>query len=948
VQDSMIRWRRMQRLPSLSESEADKLRKTKPFDPVQQKFCDEDMENRMRACQDALTTEIKLRGEEVQPLSYRGNISNSYDLLSHQVKDPELLELINSADEARNARFKHRRAFEERVKRDAEQQQDRVARMKPGQVAHERFVTAMDRGFAPELRQRNEDFAPCPACFLADTHKGPNKKFAPRTKPGRTPWEKVVYCSRSCQRAHWKSHKLDCVKLAQVLAKRAEGDVAGFLRWVERLLRQPKALPFSSGGPAEIYGSAAPCARKRLECAGRSFLETLERQMPSFQPAPAEAQAKVPKEEPDMRRSPARGPSAPYLQRCQERAELRSKLRPGRKPLPLRLKGVELYALLEIQVEEDQLPKEEEVKEAYKRLVLIHHPDKQASKTLPFQLIQEAYEYLSDRENKQVYDSTLPFNDSIPTEAEIRRRGFFKALEPAFRRNARWSERGGGPPLGTPDQPLDQVHGFYQWWYDFESWRDVSPSYLEQQGLELEDVTNCPRQQRRTRQKQNEQIRKAFDVHERLRVMRLVDLAFRHDPRLLWERNAAAGDESRTRAPQKKTSAPRSPQRRKEPSEEELRKQEETKRVAKSRRQQLRKLVESLGLLVSGVELERFCLKATDTEELEDLAEEVGRLAQLPPEDVTEELTETDEEDSKSKKKEEAVVPDCTFCHGTGMNAVSKTACMFCDGSGKQHVEEAPAEEVEEAPPKEKRYRRKTPLQLAQEAVFDAMWASGMRPTETRHSPELRQERRERQEREREERRRLRELRQKEEREREQQLRAEQAKEEETIEEQFARRAAAREARAAEEEAKAEPEQNEPEEELDEDPRLVAEAERFLSQDQDTNPETVDRISKLTEFARLGIEGATQVILASLGASKELRECLAELEERRFEQPEEYTNEVLLLLSECVAPFFGLGTRPVKAVKLPALLRNRAKRVRQALRDLVLGCNFLAILEGQN
>ncbi|CAJ1363477.1 unnamed protein product [Effrenium voratum] len=743
---------------------ADKLRKTKPFDPVQQKFCDEDMENRMRACQDALTTEIKLRGEEVQPLSYRGNISNSYDLLSHQVKDPELLELINSADEARNARFKHRRAFEERVKRDAEQQQDRVARMKPGQVAHERFVTAMDRGFA------NEDFA----------HKGPNKKFAPRTKPGRTPWEKVggqheiepgvytnkhrswmiawasggraqgkntpksspvamgrlgprcthckrteeadltcgrcrsvVYCSRSCQRAHWKSHKLDCVKLAQVLAKRAEGDVAG-------------------------------------------------------------------------------------------------------------------------------------------------------------------------------------------------------------------------------------------WWYDFESWRDVSPSYLEQQGLELEDVTNCPRQQRRTRQKQNEQIRKAFDVHERLRVMRLVDLAFRHDPRLLWERNAAAGDESRTRAPQKKTSAPRSPQRRKEPSEEELRKQEETKRVAKSRRQQLRKLVESLGLLVSGVELERFCLKATDTEELEDLAEEVGRLAQLPPEDVTEELTETDEEDSKSKKKEEAVVPDCTFCHGTGMNAVSKTVCMFCDGSGKQHVEEAPAEEVEEAPPKEKRYRRKTPLQLAQEAVFDAMWASGMRPTETRHSPELRQERRERQEREREERRRLRELRQKEEREREQQLRAEQAKEEETIEEQFARRAAAREARAAEEEAKAEPEQNEPEEELDEDPRLVAEAERFLSQDQDTNPETVDRISKLTEFARLGIEGATQVILASLGASKELRECLAELEERRFEQPEEYTNEVLLLLSECVAPFFGLGTRPVKAVKLPALLRNRAKRVRQALRDLVLGCNFLAILEGQN
>lgn len=30
--------------------------------------------------------------------------------------------------------------------------------------------------------------------------------------------------------------------------------------------------------------------------------------------------------------------------------------------------------------------------------------------------------------------------------------------------------------------------GTSRWWYDFESWRDVSPSYLEQQGLELEDL----------------------------------------------------------------------------------------------------------------------------------------------------------------------------------------------------------------------------------------------------------------------------------------------------------------------------------------------------------------------------------------------------------------------------------------------------------------------------
>ncbi|OLP79618.1 hypothetical protein AK812_SmicGene40083 [Symbiodinium microadriaticum] len=112
---------------------------------------------------------------------------------------------------------------------------------------------------------------------------------------------------------------------------------------------------------------------------------------------------------------------------------------------------------------------------------------------------------------------------------------------------------------------------------------------------------------------------------------------------------------------------------------------------------------------------------------------------------------------------------------------------MFCDGTGKQKLEpkEADDEQADAKPAKEKRYRRKTPRQLAQEAIFDAMWASGLnshrvvpadeilyawgrqynfvfvsgsaccrrslRPTETRHSPELREARRRQVELEREE-----------------------------------------------------------------------------------------------------------------------------------------------------------------------------------------------------
>jgi len=283
-----------------------------------------------------------------------------------------------------------------------------------------------------------------------------------------------------------------------------------------------------------------------VECAGEAFLEAFERPSPHFEAATAQAEQGEAEPKSDGRKvstatqdlnslMPSRKQNAarrkPYLQRCAERAERRSKLLPNKVQLAKRLRGVELYTLLGVEVSEEAFPTEEAVREAYKKMVLIHHPDKNASKSLAFQLIQEAYEYISDRDNKQVYDSTLPFNDNLPTQEDVSRCGFFQALAPAFRRNAKWSERQPVPDLGGPHTPLEAVHAFYNWWYHFESWRDAGPRYLEKHGLQLEDLQYCPREERRARQKQNEQIRKQFDAHERLRIMRLVDLAWQNDPR---------------------------------------------------------------------------------------------------------------------------------------------------------------------------------------------------------------------------------------------------------------------------------------------------------------------------------------------------------------------------------------------------------------------------------
>eukprot|EP00439_Symbiodinium_sp_Y106_P057532 s1409_g8.t1 len=157
---------------------AEKLRQTSAFNPVQQRFGDPRHEERMRACEDALTTEIKLRGEEVQPLIYRGSVTNAYDMLNHQVKDRDLLHLIEGADEERKVRFRTRHQLEENTKKLDVAYDARAMQMKANRVAHERFAPSIHRGFDIVT---NQDFG----------QKGKQIHMS-NTRPHQTPWQKVA------------------------------------------------------------------------------------------------------------------------------------------------------------------------------------------------------------------------------------------------------------------------------------------------------------------------------------------------------------------------------------------------------------------------------------------------------------------------------------------------------------------------------------------------------------------------------------------------------------------------------------------------------------------------------------------------------------------------------------------------------------------------------------
>ena len=81
--------------------------------------------------------------------------------------------------------------------------------------------------------------------------------------------------------------------------------------------------------------------------------------------------------------------------------------------------------------------------------------------------VQRAYETLIDKNGKMKYDSTLPFDDKIPTKAEcVDDETYFKLFGEAFRRNSIWSKKKPftdadgnktGPPLGNNDTPSEEV-----------------------------------------------------------------------------------------------------------------------------------------------------------------------------------------------------------------------------------------------------------------------------------------------------------------------------------------------------------------------------------------------------------------------------------------------------------------------------------------------------------
>lgn len=276
-----------------------------------------------------------------------------------------------------------------------------------------------------------------------------------------------------------------------------------------------------------------------------------------------------------------------------------------------------------------------DIKKAYRRKVLLHHPDKRRTageqvRDLDrdyFSCITRAYEILGNPVRRRSYDSVDPeFDDDIPSNCAESRNNFFATFRPVFEANSRWSTKRNMPPLGDENSSRDEVDRFYHFWYSFDSWREYS--YLDEE--EKEKGEN--REERRWIEKQNRAARQKRKREEMQRIRQLVDTAYACDPRVQRFK-----EEERERKLAQKRARQEAARARQELEERERQEREEAERLERERqeedaRQQREKERREKENLRKQLKKERKTLEATCTEDghyAEDAEERVMRLQQL-------------------------------------------------------------------------------------------------------------------------------------------------------------------------------------------------------------------------------------------------------------------------------------------------------------------------------
>lgn len=188
---------------------------------------------------------------------------------------------------------------------------------------------------------------------------------------------------------------------------------------------------------------------------------------------------------------------------------------------------------------------EEQIKRAHRKKVLRHHPDKKAAAGSTeddsfFKCIQKATEVLTDPVKRRQFDSVDERAEvEPPTKKQVQKGNFYKLYGPVFKAEGRFSMKQPVPKLGDENSTQEEVENFYNFWYDFQSWRSFE--YLD------EDVPddNENRDQKRHMERKNNNARKKKKIEDNARLRKLVDDACALDERIKKFRQAASANKNK-------------------------------------------------------------------------------------------------------------------------------------------------------------------------------------------------------------------------------------------------------------------------------------------------------------------------------------------------------------------------------------------------------------------
>ena len=190
---------------------------------------------------------------------------------------------------------------------------------------------------------------------------------------------------------------------------------------------------------------------------------------------------------------------------------------------------------------------EEQIKRAHRKKVLKHHPDKKAAAGRTeddnfFKCIQKATEVLLDPTKRRQFDSVDEEADvEPPTKKQLSNGNFYKLWSRVFKSEARFSKTHPVPAFGDDKSSKEDVENFYNFWYNFDSWRTFE--YLD------EDVPddNENRDQKRHQERKNLNARKKKKAEDNARLRKLLDDCSAGDERIKRFRQEASAAKNKKR-----------------------------------------------------------------------------------------------------------------------------------------------------------------------------------------------------------------------------------------------------------------------------------------------------------------------------------------------------------------------------------------------------------------